>query len=60
MCDQLPLTYPQLATRHATQACTLTGNRTGILLVHRLMLNPLSHTSQGGLYNFLKILIIGK
>ena len=30
-----------------TQACTLTGNRTGDPLVHRLALSPLSHTSQG-------------
>ena len=31
----------------ATQACALTGNRIGNLLVHRKMPNPLSHTSQG-------------
>ena len=30
-----------------TQACALTGNQTRDPLVHRLMLNPLSHTSQG-------------
>ena len=30
-----------------TQACDLTGNRTGDPLVHRLALNPLIHTSQG-------------
>ena len=35
------LTWP------ATQAHALTGNRTGNPLVHRLVLNPLSHTSQG-------------
>ena len=34
----------------ATQAGALTGNRTGDLLVCRLALNPLSHTSQGTLY----------
>ena len=31
----------------ATQACTLTGNRTGDSLVHKLALNPLSHSSWG-------------
>ena len=31
----------------ATQACAMTGNRTGDPLVHGLVLNPLSHTSQG-------------
>ena len=31
----------------ATQACSLTGNQTSDLLVHRPALNPLSHTSQG-------------
>ena len=30
-----------------TQACALTGNRTGDPLVRRSALNPLSHTSQG-------------
>ena len=30
-----------------TQACALTGNQTGNPLVCRLVLNPLSHTSQG-------------
>ena len=44
---QLPLTRPQPGTWPATQACALTGNRTGNLLVHRLALNPLSHMSQG-------------
>ena len=44
--DQLPLTCPKLGTWPATQACVLTGNRTGDLLVHRLALHPLSHTSQ--------------
>ena len=41
------LPHPQLGTWPATQACALTGNRTGDLFVHRLGLNPLSHTSQG-------------
>ena len=31
----------------ATQTCALTGNRTDDPLVHRLALNPLSHTSRG-------------
>ena len=31
----------------ANQACALTGNQTGDTLVCRLVLNPLSHTSQG-------------
>lgn len=30
-----------------TQACFLTGNQTGDLLVHDSMLNHLSHISQG-------------
>ena len=37
----------QLWTWPATQACALTGNRTGDLLVCRPAFNPLSHTSQG-------------
>ena len=37
----LPGTWP------ATQACALTGNRTRDPLVLRLVLSPLSHTSQG-------------
>ena len=45
--DWLPLTRPQLGTGPATQAYALTGNRTVNLLVCRLALNPLSHTSQG-------------
>ena len=43
----LPLTRPPLRTLPATQACALTGNRTGDSLVLRPELNPLSHTSQG-------------
>ena len=43
----LPLSYPQLGTWPATQACALTRNWTGDdLSVRRLVLNPLSHTSQ--------------
>ena len=48
----LPLTNPLLGTWPTTQACALTGNQTGgDLLVLRLMLNPLSHTSQGCLFS---------
>ena len=43
----LPLLRPLLGTWPATQACALTGNRTADPLVHRLVLSPLSHTSQG-------------
>ena len=37
---------PLLGTWLATQACALTGNRTGNSLVRRPALNPLSYTSQ--------------
>ena len=56
---QWPLTHCQLGTWTTTQACALTQNQTGNLLVHRLALNPLSHTSQGlfsTLYNCLFLL----
>ena len=43
----LPLACPLLGTWLATQACALTGNWTGDLLVCRPTLSPLSHTSQG-------------
>ena len=43
----LPLTQPLLGTWPAAQACALTGNWTSDPLVCRLVLNPLSHTSQG-------------
>ena len=43
----LPLMHPPLGTWPATQACALTGSRTGDPLVHRPVLSPLSHTSQG-------------
>ena len=43
----LPLMCPLLGTWPITQACTLTGNRTGDPLVHRMALDPLSYTSQG-------------
>ena len=43
----LPLMRPLLGTWPSTQACALTGNQTRDPLVHRLVLSPLSHTSQG-------------
>ena len=45
----LPLECPLLGTRPTTQACALTGNRTSDTLLLRLALDPLSHTSQGGI-----------
>ena len=42
----LPLVRPLLGTWAATQARSLTGNRTSDPLVPRSALNPLSHTSQ--------------
>ena len=42
----LPLMCPLLGTWPTIQACALTGNQTRDLWVHRLALNPLSHTSQ--------------
>ena len=52
--DQLPLALAQVGTWSATQACALTGNRTGNPLVFRRALNPLSHTSQAGFLSFTK------
>ena len=49
----LPIVRPPLGTRLAAQACALTGNQTKDPLVCRLVLNPLSHTSQGYLFVFL-------
>ena len=43
----LPLICPLLGTWPTTQACVLTENRTCAPLVHRPVLNPLSHTSKG-------------
>ena len=43
----LPLLCPQLGTWPVTQAYALTGNGTRDLLLCRLALNPLRHTSQG-------------
>ena len=47
---QMALTHLQLGTWPTRPACALTGNWTGDLLVHKLTLNPLSHTSQGQNY----------
>ena len=43
----LLFTCPPLGTWPTTQPCALTGNRTSDPLVRSLVLNPLSHTSQG-------------
>ena len=56
--DPLPLTRPQPGTWPSTQACALRGDGTGDLLVHRLVLSPLSHTSQGTTWQLLKNLNI--
>ena len=47
-----PSHTPPTGTWLATQACALTGNQISDFLVHRLMLNPRSHVSQGGSYIF--------
>ena len=49
---QSPLVRPLPETWPTTQACSLTGNRTGDSEVHRPALSPLSHTSQGSLSFF--------
>ena len=41
------LKHPMLGVWPTAEACALTGYRTDDPLVHRLALNPLSHTSQG-------------
>ena len=43
----LPFMRPHRGIWPTTQACALTGNRTGDPLVHRSALNPLNHTSHG-------------
>ena len=50
--EWLPLMGLLLGTWPSTQACALIGNRTYYPLVHRLPLNPPSHTSQGTLSIF--------
>ena len=51
MCERyiswVPLSHPQLGAWPTSQACALTGNRTGDLSVPRPLLNPLSCTSRG-------------
>ena len=54
----LPLTCSLLGTWPATQACALTGNRTGNPLVCRPALNPLSHASQGSFLAFITHVIL--
>ena len=44
---RLFIVHPLLGTWPATQACALSGNWTSNPLVCSLVLNPLSHTSQG-------------
>ena len=44
---QLPLEHPLLRAWPTPQACALSGNRTSDPLVHRLVTNPLSHSSKG-------------
>ena len=51
----LSLVCPLLGTWPTTQACALTGNRTGDPLLHSLALNPLSHTRQGE-FIFIKVM----
>ena len=54
MCDRnidwVLLIHPQQGTWPATQACVPTRNQTSDPSVCRLVLNPLSHTSQGYLF----------
>ena len=50
----LLLMHPLLGTWPTTQACALTGLRTGKHLFHRPALNPLSYTSQG----YIKLILI--
>ena len=54
----MPLAHRQLGTWPETQACALTGNRTGELSVRMLALNPLSYTSQGSAFLFTRNLIV--
>ena len=53
----LPLACPLLGTWPTTQACALTGTRTHNALVCRLVLNPLSHTSQGVVFLFVCLFV---
>ena len=56
----LPLVCSPLGAWPATQACGLIGNQTSDPLVCRLMLNLLSHTSQGRTWIFIKYHSIGR
>ena len=49
---RLLLPQPPPGTQPVTQACTLTRNQTINPVVHRLVLSPLSHKSQGKMPNF--------
>ena len=49
----LPLACPPAGNLAHNQACALTGNRIGDPLGHRLVLNPLNHTSQDTLHNLI-------
>ena len=53
--DLLPLTRPQPGTWPTTQACALTGNRTGDLAVSGTMPNLLSHARQSWNVNFFRV-----
>ena len=50
--DQLPLARPRLGTWPKTQACALTGNRTGDLLACGTVLNALNQARQRSLSPF--------
>ena len=49
----LPVMHRLLGSWPTTQACALTGNRTGDPLVCRALLNPLSYSSQAKPTNFI-------
>ena len=52
--DLLPLARPPLETWPITRTCALTGNQTHDISICRPVLHPLSHTSQGNCYYYLK------
>ena len=57
----LPVMCPLPWTWSTTKACAPIGNGTGDPLFHRLVLNPLNHTSQGSyttLFDFLEDLYL--
>ena len=54
-----PLARPLLRTWPATQACALTGNRTGSPLLRSSMLSPLSHTSEAHFWIFKNFVLMG-